>query len=268
MVRSQIIKEVRSFLDERGYIEVETPMLQPLAGGAAGRPFKTHHNVYDKDLYLRIAPELYLKRLLVGGLEKVYEINKSFRNEGVSPKHNPEFTMLEAYTAYADYNDLMRMTEELVSMLVQKIFGKTSIEYKGKAMDFKPPWQRISFESVMKNLYDITPEDSVEVMIKKLAIKGIKIEGKKISRTKLMNVIADATDPESEANKPVFVTDYFTELCPLAKTREDNPALSERFELFISGMEVANAYSELNNPMEQKESLKNSLSLIKRLVRK
>ncbi len=263
LIRSRIVSSIRRFFDERGYIEVETPMLQPIAGGAAGRPFKTHHNVYDKDLYLRIAPELYLKRLLVGGIERVYEINKSFRNEGVSPRHNPEFTMLEAYTAYADYNDLMSLTEELVSFLAKEILGKTTIEYKGKSIDLEPPWERVSFADMMKQLYDVSTEDDADTWVAKLKQKGIKLEGDKLSKTRLVNIVADLIEPKSDKGKPVFVTDYFTELSPLAKTSESNPAISERFELYMGGMEIANAYSELNNPVEQEERFKAQLEFDK-----
>lgn len=263
IIRSRIISSIRRFFDERGYIEVETPMLQPIAGGAAGKPFKTHHNVYDKDLYLRIAPELYLKRLLVGGIEKVYEINKSFRNEGVSPRHNPEFTMLEAYTAYADYNDLMKLIEELVYGLAKEIAGKTTIEYKGKSIDLEPPWERVSFADMMKQLYDISAQDDADKWAAKLKQKGIKIQGNKLSKTKLINIVADIIEPRSDKGKPVFVTDYFTELCPLAKIRDDDPAISERFELYMGGMEIANAYSELNNPMEQEKRFKAQLEFDK-----
>ncbi len=259
--RSKLISKTRSFLDERGYLEVETPMLQPIPGGAAGRPFKTHHNVYDIDLFMRIAPELYLKRLLVGGLDKVYEINKSFRNEGVSPRHNPEFTMLEAYTAYADYNDMMELTESLVAYLAGELLGKTEIAYKGQTVDLKPPWRRASFAEVMKENFNITKDDDVSVWARKLKAKGIDIESKDISRTKLINIIADALKPKEEetSKKPIFVVDYFTELCPLAKTKPDDPSLSERFELYIAGLEVANAYSELNDPIQQKARFEQQL---------
>lgn len=264
-IRSRIISQIRRFFDDKGYLEVETPMLQSMAGGAAGRPFKTHHNVYDKDLYLRIAPELFLKRLLVGGMERVYEINKSFRNEGISPRHNPEFTMLEAYTAYADYNDLIPLTEQLIYNLAKDILGKTKVEFRQKEIDLTPPWERVSFADMMKELYDITPEDSLEVCVEKLKKKDIKFEGnlKKLSRTKLINIVADLIEPRSEKGKPIFVVDYFTELCPLAKTKEDDPLISERFELYMGGIEIANAYSELNNPMEQRERFKKQLEFDK-----
>jgi len=259
LLRSQIIKGIREFFDKKGYIEVETPMLQPIAGGAAGRPFKTHHNVYDRDLFLRIAPELYLKRLLVGGLERVYEINRSFRNEGISPRHNPEFTMLEAYTAYADYNDLMSLMEELIHNLVKEVLDRSTIEFRGREIDLTPPWQRVSFVELMKGKYNITVKDDLKTMVEKLTKKGIRLESKKISKTRLINIIADEIEPASEIGKPVFVTDYFTELSPLAKTKPDNPDITERFELYIGGMEIANAYSELNDPIEQKRRFEKQL---------
>ncbi|MDD5504412.1 MAG: lysine--tRNA ligase [Candidatus Omnitrophica bacterium] len=263
MTRCRIIKSIRRFFDERGYAEVETPMLHPIAGGAAGRPFKTYHNVYEKDLYLRIAPELYLKRLLVGGMEKVYEINRSFRNEGVSTRHNPEFTMLEAYAAYADYNDLMPLMENLVSGLVYEITGKKETMYKGKLINFEPPWERVSFTLMMKELYGVDPNDDADVWAGKLKEKGVKLEGDKLSKTRLINIVADLIEPKSDKGKPIFVTDYFTELCPLAKTNSENPAISERFELYMGGMEVANAYSELNDPSEQERRFKAQLDFDK-----
>lgn len=262
-IRSRIIREMRRFFDEKGYLEVETPILQPLAGGACGRPFKTHHNVYDKNLYLRIAPELYLKRLLVGGLERVYEINKSFRNEGVSPRHNPEFTMLEAYTAYADYNDLIPLTEQLIYNLAKEILGKAGPEFRQREIDLTPPWERVSFAKLMSELYGITADDDLGTWVEKLKKRGVKLETEKLSRTKLINIVADMIEPKSEKGKPVFVVDYFTELCPLAKTKEDDPSISERFELYIAGIEVANAYSELNDPMEQRERFKRQLEFDK-----
>jgi lysyl-tRNA synthetase, class II len=263
ITRSRIIKGIRDFFDNRGYVEVETPMLQPIAGGAAGRPFKTYHNVYERNLYLRIAPELYLKRLLVGGLDRVYEINKSFRNEGVSPRHNPEFTMLEAYTAYADYKDLMELVEELVFDLAMSIAGKPKLDYKGKTIDFSPPWDRVSFADMMQDLYGVKAEDDAQTWADKLQQKGIKLHGNKLSKTRLVNIVADLIEPISDTGKPVFVTDYFTELCPLAKTREGNSAISERFELYMGGMEIANAYSELNDPIEQKKRFESQLNFDK-----
>jgi lysyl-tRNA synthetase class 2 len=253
ILRSRMISKIRAFLDSRGYLEVETPMLHKLAGGAAGKPFKTHHEALDTDLFLRIAPELYLKRLLVGGFEKVYEINRSFRNEGISTRHNPEFTMLEVYTAYADYQDVMKLTEELISFLAQELLGGQSLAYQGKTIDLSR-WQRCSFQDLMEKNFDIHPDESEATWIAKLAKKGIKLEKKKISRSQILNIIADLLTPQ-ENNHPVFVTDLYTELCPLARTKKDNPLLTERFELFIAGLEVANAYSELNDPQEQRERL-------------
>lgn len=262
LLRAKLISKARSFLDERGYLEVETPMLQPIPGGANGKPFKTHHNVYDADLFMRIAPELYLKRLLVGGMDKVYEINKSFRNEGISPRHNPEFTMLEVYTAYADYNDMMQLTENLIFYLAKELLQKAEITYKGKTIDLTPPWRRVSFSQVMKENFGITKDDDISTWGRKLKAKGVEIESKDISRTKLINIIADILEPkeqQSAKTKPTFVIDYFTELCPLAKTKADEPSLSERFELYIGELEIANAYSELNDPVQQRERFKQQI---------
>jgi len=256
-IRSGVIAKIREFLNNLGYLEVETPMMQAIRGGAAGKPFKTHHEALSTDLYLRIAPELYLKRLLVGGFEKVYEINKSFRNEGISPRHNPEFTMLEAYTAYADYQDVMKLTENIIRFAAKSVLGKEEFEYHGKTIDLKK-WERVSFAQLMKKNFDIAPDDSEKEWLKKLKAKGIKIEGKEISRTQLLNIIAELVEPKAGSH-PVFVTDMFTELCPLAKTDAKNPLISERFELFIGGLEVGNAYSELNDPIEQRQRLEAEL---------
>lgn len=256
ITRSAIITKTREFFDKRGYLEVETPIMQPVPGGATGRPFETHHNTYNINLFLRIAPELYLKRLLVAGIEKVYEINKSFRNEGISNRHSPEFTMLEAYTAYTDYNDIMNLTEELFSFLAKEILGKTKIIYQNNEIDLKTPWRRLSFAKIMKESYDINPDDSLDDWKKKLKEHGKEI-GKgcdargKISRSQLLSIITELFEPGSK-NMPTFVIDLFSEACPLAKPKKDNPLLAERFELFIGGLEVANAYSELNDPIEQR----------------
>ncbi|MDP3789184.1 MAG: lysine--tRNA ligase [Candidatus Omnitrophota bacterium] len=249
-VRSEIIKSIRSILDSKGYLEVETPMMQPIAGGAAGKPFKTHHEALAMDLYLRIAPELYLKRLLVGGFEKVYEINKSFRNEGISIRHNPEFTMLEVYTAYSDCEGTMELTKELITETARKVLGKDKIEYQGRVIDLTK-WETVSFADIMKDSYDINPEDNEKDWVKKLKAKGVEIESNIVSRTAIANIIADLLTPKSD--HPVFVVDMFKDLCPLAKIKKGAPLLTDRFELFMGGMEVANAYSELNNPVEQKE---------------
>lgn len=248
--RSKIVSGIRRFLDSKGFLEVETPMMQSIAGGAAGKPFKTHHEALDIDLYLRIAPELYLKRLLVGGFEKVYEINRNFRNEGISIKHNPEFTMLEVYEAYSDCAGMMKLTEEMITTLARDVMGKTELEYNGKVIDLSK-WEVVSFAALMKEQFGIVPEDSPENWIGKLKAKGITIEGKDVSRTQVINIVGELVEPKAN-NHPVFVVDMFKEMCPLAKTKADNPALTDRFELYMGGMEIANAYSELNDPIEQK----------------
>jgi len=204
------------------------------------------------DLYLRIAPELYLKELLVGGLDRVYEINRSFRNEGVSTKHNPEFTMLEVYCAYANYEEMMRLAEGLVIAAASEALGKISFDYQGKAINLSPPWKRISFADTVKERFDISPEDEAGVMLKKLQAKGFARDAARLSRSQIAKMIEDILG-ENLTTDPVFVTDYFTTLCPLAKTKIDNPLISERFELYIAGLEVGNAYSELNDPQEQKK---------------
>lgn len=257
-LRSKIIKAIRDFLDERGFLEVETPMMHSIPGGAAGRPFVTHHNEYNMELYLRIAPELYLKRLLVGGLDKVYEINRSFRNEGVSTRHNPEFTMLEIYAAYADYEDMMQLCQNLINSAAKEILGKTSFDYQGKTIDLTPPWQRCSFSEIVKNKFDIFPSDEPGAMLKKLHDKGFAKEATRLSRSQVNKVIEDILEQEMSAN-PTFVTDYFASMCPLAKNKKSEPLVSERFELYIAGMEIGNAYSELNNPIEQKKRFEEEL---------
>lgn len=248
--RTKIIQTIRSFLNNLGYLEVETPMMHSIPGGAAGKPFKTHHNALDMDLYFRIAPEIYLKKLLVGGFEKIYEINRSFRNEGISPRHNPEFTMLEAYTAYSDCQGMMTLTENLITSVAKEIFGKLEFEYQGKKIDLSK-WEKISFANLMKEQFGITPEEETTTWVKKLKSKGVKIEGKTLSRTQLINIVGELVEPKA-GNHPIFVLDLFTELCPLAKKKPDNPLLTDRFELYMGGMEVANAYSELNDPIEQR----------------
>ena len=255
--RTKVISSIRSFLDNKGYLEVETPMMQSIPGGAAGKPFKTHHNALAMDLYLRIAPEIYLKKLLVGGLEKVYEINRNFRNEGISPRHNPEFTMLEVYTAYSDCEGVMKLTQELITHAAEKALGAKKLSYQGKEIDLSK-WERVSFADLMNLEFNIKPDDSQSEWIKKLKKKGIKIEGKELSRTQLINIVGELIEPKA-GNHPVFVVDMFTELCPLAKKKPDNPLLSDRFELYMGGMEVANAYSELNDPIEQRKRLEEEL---------
>ncbi len=253
--RSQIVSYIRSFLDGKGFLEVETPMLQPLAGGARGRPFKSHHNTLDMDVFLRIAPELYLKRLLVGGMEKVYEMNRNFRNEGISTRHNPEFTMMEVYQAYGNFEDMLQLTEELISSLVFKLYGSYKVQYQGQEIDFTTPWERRSFAGVVKEHFDINPEDSADMMLQKVRAKKpghVKVD--RLTRSAVMKMVEDVLDQNQKPN-PVFMLDYFTFLSPLAKAKPDNPAVAQRFEFFIAGMEVGNAYSELNDPQEQKQRL-------------
>ncbi len=253
--RSRIVKLIREFLDSRGFLEVETPILQPLAGGARGKPFASKHNAYDMDVFLRIAPELYLKRLLVGGLERVYEMNRNFRNEGVSTRHNPEFTMLEVYQAYANYEDMMQLTENLVSHLALEITGSSKVAYQGKEIDFSTPWERRSFAKIVKDKFDIDPGDDAAVMMEKVQkVKGHSLKVDKMTKSAVMNIVEDMLEEDAIVN-PVFLTDYFTFLCPLAKTSPDNPLISQRFEVFVSGMEIANAYTELNDPQEQRKRL-------------
>jgi len=255
--RSRIVTEIRRFLDDKGFIEVETPMMQSIPGGAAGKPFKTHHEALGIDLYLRIAPELYLKRLLVGGFDRVYEINRNFRNEGISIRHNPEFTMLEAYQAYSDCEGMMDLTESLIKHLANKVLGTLEIAYQGRKLDLSK-WERVSFAELMKEQFGITPEDSQAEWIKKLKNKGIEIEGKDVSKTQIINIVGELVEPKA-GNHPVFVVDMFKEMCPLAKVKKDNPLLTDRFELYMGGMEIANAYSELNDPIEQKTRFEEEL---------
>lgn len=250
--RSRIVAQIRRFLDEKGYLEVETPMMHPLAGGAAGKPFVTHHDALDMELFLRIAPELYLKKLLVGDMDRVYEINRSFRNEGLSTRHNPEFTMLEVYTAYADYKDMMDLTRDIITHIADTVLGTRELVFGSQKIDLNT-WEEVSFAKLMEDTFGIKPDDPEDVWLEKLKKKDIKVELKegRISRTFILNLISDLL--EIKADHPVFITDIYTELCPLAKKKKDNPLLSERFELFMGGMEVANAYSELNDPLEQRQ---------------
>ncbi len=249
--RSNIVSKIREILDKKDFLEVETPMMQPLAGGAAGKPFKTHHEALHRDLYLRIAPELYLKRLLVGGFEKVYEINRSFRNEGISVRHNPEFTMLEVYEAFSDCEGMMRLAEDIIRKTAKAVLGKEKIEYQGKIIDLTK-WESVSFARLMEENFGILPKDGEKTWAKKLKQKGIKLEKDEVSRTQLINIIGELVEPKAH-DHPVFVIDMFKELCPLAKTKKDNPELTDRFELYMGGIEIANAYSELNDPIEQRK---------------
>ncbi len=264
--RSQIVSSVRDFFQKLKFIEVETPMLHQIAGGAAGRPFKTHHNATDSDVYLRIAPELYLKRLLVGGLEKNFEINRSFRNEGVSTRHNPEFTMLEAYCAYENFEYMMKLCEDLFTTLVGELYGTLIIEYQGTKIDFTPPWQRISFADLFEKEFGIKACDSQDIVLSKISKKLNLASG--LSRTQILNITEELIEKNFPSDKPAFITDFFTWTSPLAKQKKDNPDLVERFELFIAGLEVANAYSELNDPIEQKKRFSKQLEVEEELPKK
>ncbi len=233
-------------------------MMQPIPGGARARPFVTHHNSLHADLYLRVAPELYLKRLLVGGLERVYEINRNFRNEGLSKKHNPEFTMLELYQAYADYNDMMDITEELISKLVRDLHGKDEIEYQGKILNFKRPWKRISFYDSLKEKTGL----DLKTMSLREAAKNLGIdESPEREEVDILNDIF-GEKVEEDLWHPTFVIDYPTMMTPLAKAKDDDPSECYRFELFIAGMEIANAFSELNDPAIQRERLETQKDII------
>jgi lysyl-tRNA synthetase class 2 len=249
--RINLVQHIRENLIGKGFLEVETPMMHPIAGGAAGKPFKTHHEALDMDLYLRIAPEIYLKKLLVGGFEKVFEINRSFRNEGISTRHNPEFTMMEVYEAYSDCDGMMRLTEDLVRSAAKLLLGTEKFQYQGKDIDLTT-WKKVSFAELMDTNFGIRVQDPLTEWVNKLKAKGIEIEGDNVSKTQIINIVGELVEPEAETH-PVFVVDMFKELSPLAKEKKDAPGLVDRFELYMGGMEIANAYSELNDPIDQRE---------------
>ena len=246
ILRSRILQEVRRIMHEEGYIEVETPMMQPIPGGAEARPFITHHNALDCDLYLRIAPELYLKRLLVGGLERVFEMGRVFRNEGLSPRHNPEFTMLEAYLAYGDYTDMMRLTERVISETARRVLKTTKIEYRGRTINLEPPFPRRRYVEIFSEYFGFEVWDEAAVAAA-ARNHNIDAEWHWDRVDKLFDIAA-----EEQLWGPLFVVDYPVEMSPLAKRKPDDGRLVERFELFLGGMEVANAFSELNDPEEQR----------------
>ncbi|MEK9135341.1 MAG: lysine--tRNA ligase [Patescibacteria group bacterium] len=261
-LRSKIVKEVREFLEENGFLEVETPILQPLYGGATARPFKTHLNALDVDLYLRISPELYLKRLLVGGFEKVYEIGKCFRNEGLDRQHNPDFTMLEFYWAYADYKDLMIFAEELFSILLKKIFKSTKINYQGKEIDFKTPWPRVEYNVLFKKYTKIDLDEiNTEALREKAKeMLGIVVKGEKAE-------IADEIYKKFCRPKiwqPTFIINHPLGSAPLAKQLERTPEKLARFQMVVAeGIELVNAFSELNNPIEQRKRFEGQEKILK-----
>lgn len=251
-IRSQLIHAIRHFLIQREFLEVETPMMQPIPGGATARPFITHHNALDMQLFLRVAPELYLKRLVVGGIEKVFEINRNFRNEGLSTRHNPEFTMLEFYQAYADYHDLMDLTEEMFRYLVQTILGTNSINYQGEVYDFAKPFERLTvLEAIIKynpsiSLAELNQLDSARRVAEVLQIKLKETDG----LGKIQLEIFEKT-AEHRLKDPTFITEYPAEVSPLARRNDQNPFIVDRFELFIGGREIANGFSELNDAEDQ-----------------
>ena len=251
-LRSCILTHIRKFFDDRDFIEVETPMMQVIPGGALARPFKTYHNALGMDLYLRIAPELYLKRLIVGGLERVYEINRNFRNEGISSEHNPEFTMLEWYQSFSDYEDMMRMTEELICSLGEDILGEYEIPYGEHRISLKRPWKRMKFMDALRELSGIAPgtfDDKTAIL--EMA-STLAPDSKSLSFGKALDVIFDK-HVKPQIIQPTFITNPPKEVSPLAKAARDNPDEAERFELIIAGMEIANAFSELTDPAEQRK---------------
>lgn len=253
--RSAIIWTIREFLKSKGFLEVETPMMQQIAGGAAARPFITHANTLDMDLFLRIAPELFLKRLLVGGMERVFEINRNFRNEGLSRRHNPEFTMLELYQAYADYNVMMDLTEEVISGCVEKYCGDSPIKSDEETIDFNRPWRRAKYAELLKE-YSSCDIDDIEVVRQKATELGLDESG--MDDAVVVHKVFEATVEEHLVN-PTFVMDYPAALCPLTRRKKDDSKFAERFELYIGGMELANAYTELNDPAVQEENFRKQL---------
>lgn len=253
-IRSGIVDSIRRYLTTRDFLEVETPMMQAIPGGASAKPFTTFHNALDIELFLRIAPELYLKRLVVGGFERVFEINRNFRNEGLSTRHNPEFTMLEFYQAYADYNDLMDLTEDMLRHVAEEVLGKTLIEYQGDTYDFGAPFDRISvFDSVLQYNENISAEQLADIDQAKAiaAAMGIQIKDS-WGLGKIQIEIFEET-VEHQLKQPTFITQYPTEVSPLARRNDENPFVTDRFEFFVGGREIANGFSELNDPEDQAE---------------
>lgn len=256
--RSRIISGIRRFLDERGYLEVETPVLSSIAGGAAARPFTTHHNSLDIDMYLRIATELYLKRLIVAGFEKVYDMGKNFRNEGIDYKHNPEFTMIELYEAFADYTDMMKLAEDMISAVAQKVTGSMVISYQGTTIDLAPPWRRVSMADLVKEHAGVdfskirTHEEAQTIALEHRLDEDMKKDLKNYTKGEILNLLFEKY-AEKKLIQPTFVTDYPVEISPLTKVKRGNPELTERFEGFINASEICNAYSELNDPLVQRQ---------------
>jgi len=249
-LRSELIRFLRNFLDERGFLEVETPMMHPIPGGAAARPFVTHHNALDMDLFLRIAPELYLKRLLVGGLERVYELNRNFRNEGVSTRHNPEFTMLELYQAYADYNDMMNLVEEMIPAAAQHLLNQIRVDGENGELDLSPPWPRLTMVGAVQEAtgIDFGPLSDADAREKAAGLVEVTADD---TWGRLLNRVFEEK-VEERLIRPTFIMDYPLDISPLAKKIKERPRLTYRFELFIGGREIANAFSELNDPLDQR----------------
>jgi lysyl-tRNA synthetase class 2 len=258
-LRSKTITAVRDFLDNRGFMEVETPVLQPHAGGALARPFVTHHHALDQDLYLRIALELHLKRLVVGGFDRVYEIGRTFRNEGISTMHNPEFTLLESYQAYADYNDIMKLVEEMFSHIAKEVLGDTRITRNGQTIDLGLPWQRISLRETIKDSCGIDFEAYPDAASLRTRMAELKrdVDPTKGKGRLIEDLISTFVEPKLV--QPTFLLDYPVEMSPLAKRKRSDNQLVERFEGFVDGMEVANAFTELNDPLEQRERFRQQL---------
>lgn len=253
LVRSRLIKLIRQFLDERGFVEVETPMMQPIPGGATARPFRTYHNALDSYFYLRIAPELYLKRLVVGGFEKVYELNRNFRNEGISIKHNPEFTMLEFYWAYATFEDLMELTEDLFLYLAESLSGGPSITYQGQQIDLTPPYKRIRLFDALMEIGKVPQEALTDLeKAKSFAYQKDIVITKGDNLGKVIVKLFDAL-VEPKLIQPTFVTHFPVSVSPLSRRNDQDPNFVDRFELFIGGRELANAFNELNDPMDQRQ---------------
>jgi lysyl-tRNA synthetase class 2 len=261
VLRSKIIQTIRDFFIEKGFLEVETPMMQSIPGGATARPFKTYHNALGMHLYLRVAPELYLKRLVVGGIDRVFEINRNFRNEGLSIRHNPEFTMLEFYMAYATYEDLMALTEELISYILNLIMGKTIVTYQKEILDFSTPWKRISFFNALMELGGVEQKvlTDLESAVAFARSRDIVLT-KEDSLGKILAKIFDYM-VEPKLVQPTFVFGYPTELSPLSRRNDDNPNITDRFELFAAGKEIANAFTELNDPIDQRERFMHQIAL-------
>lgn len=252
-VRSRLVSSIRGFLDQQGFLEVETPALQPVYGGAFARPFVTYHNTLDQRMYLRIASELYLKRLIIGGIERVYEIGKNFRNEGISTKHNPEFTVLEAYQSYADYADMMALTEDMLSNAAMEVLGTTQLTFQGKDVSLDPPWRRLPLAQSLREYadLDLAGYPDAESLSAVLVRRGLAADAS-LGWGKLVDLAVSAW-VEPKLIEPTFLTDYPLELSPLAKRKPDDPNLVERFEPFVAGMEVGNAFTELNDPIDQRD---------------